>query len=312
MELKKNILITGGKGYLGTRIANFLSEIDYFSVFVTSRNNLPLENKRVQLISVSTSSDNLEIVLESIDVVIHLAALDAKNSDLFPEEAIDVNIKDTIKWLEASAKSKVCHFIYFSTIHVYGNSLIDNISENSPAMPVHPYAITHKCAEDYVLYYGKKHGFKSQIFRLSNSMGYPESEMSQWNLLVPDLCKKAVLTNKIPLHSNPKTTRDFIPIQDVCRAIEHFIKNKEIEEGIYNISSAKSMTILEMATKIKQQCQELGINLPTIDLLSQEINEPPSYTIDNTKLKETGFVLNENYELEIKGLLTYCLNNFKK
>ena len=85
--------------------------------------------------------------------VIHLAALNERDSVKYPSEAIVVNIDETRIILENSIENNVEHFIYFSTAHIYGAPLEGNDYEkNLCPRPVHPYAITHNAAEDYVLH----------------------------------------------------------------------------------------------------------------------------------------------------------------
>ena len=308
-----NILITGGKGYLGKRICAALCEIKSYNVTVTSRTSDSIPNlPKVSVLKVNTSVDNLDKVLSNIDVVIHLAALDAPTCIKKPLEAIDVNIKDTVKWLKASKVAGVKQFFYFSTIHVYGNQLKGNITEEKLPNPVHPYAITHKCAEDYVLAYQGKDHFKSYVFRLSNSFGAPIGEMLQWNLLVPDLCKTSIETKVIPIKSNPLLRRDFIAIEDVVRAVIYFIKNSSIlESGVFNLSSNESRTLKEMATLIQTKgIQEFGFK-SEIKILSNNLLKSEPFSIDNSKIKKQGFQFKNDVDKEVIDLLKYCNKNMR-
>jgi UDP-glucose 4-epimerase len=310
----RNILITGGKGYLGARIATYLSKFDSYNVTVTSRNNAPIENSNnVNVKAVDTAKDDLVAVLKDIDIVLHLAALDANSCEEFPIEAVDVNISDTIRWLDACSKSKITQFIYFSTVHVYGKSLRGEVDETTMTQSRHPYAITHKCAEEYVLGIGEKSNFKSHVFRLSNAFGSPHGEMKQWNLLIPDICRKAVELGKITLLSNPNVARDFITINDVCRTVHHFIENQQkIDSDTYNLCSGESLTILEIAEKIQSLCEEMEIGIPTIELLSKDDSKLDKYRVSNDKIRNTNFNFDQDYSTELKNLINYCVTNFKK
>lgn len=306
-----NILITGGKGYLGKRICAELCKIKSYNVTVTSRTSSSIPSlPKVAVLKVNTSTDNLNEILVNIDVVIHLAALDAPNCAKNPLDAIDVNIKDTVKWLEASKTVGIKQFFYFSTIHVYGNPLKGIITEKTLPNPVHPYAVTHKCAEDYVLAYQGTGSFKSYVFRLSNSVGFPIGEMLQWNLLVPDLCKTSMETKIIPVKSNPLIRRDFISIEDVVRAVIYFIKNSSIvKQGVFNLSSNQSKTLNDIAILVQNKgVEEFGFR-SEIQILSDEVKELDSFSIDNSKMKKQGFNFRNNLGQEIVDLLKYCKKN---
>lgn len=308
-----NILITGGKGYLGKRICAALCKVKSYNITVTSRTSDLIPNlPEISVLKVNTSTDNLNNVLSNMDVVIHLAALDSSKCIKKPLDAIDVNIKDTVKWLEASAVVGVKQFFYFSTVHVYGNQLNGVITEKTLPSPGHPYAITHKCSEDYVLAYQSKGYFKSYVFRISNSVGFPIGEMLQWNLLVPNLCKSSIETKIIPLKSNPFIRRDFIAIEDVVRAVIYFIKNSSIvDQGIFNLSSNESRTLKDMAVLVqKKGLDEFGIK-SEIKVFSDQENELDTFLIDNNKIKKQGFNFRNNLDQEIVALLKYCYQNSK-
>jgi UDP-glucose 4-epimerase len=312
--IKRKLLITGGKGYLGGRLCEFLDKGSDYQITVTSRSSDQIIGlPSINVIKVDMDKDDLSKILKDTDIIIHLAALDASASAVHAEEAVKVNIGDTVKWLEAATKVAVNQFIYFSTVHVYGSSLKGEINELTLPSAEHPYAISHKCAEDYVLYYGKKAGFKGHVIRLSNAIGFPFGIMNQWHLLVPDLCKSAVTNKLITLRSNPQTKRDFITIVDVVRAIDFLIKNQlKYTTGIYNLSSGECKTILEIAELIQYHCQQELNHRPEIKLLSQnKASISYDYRISNAKFVNEGFLFEKDFGAEIVGLLN-CFKNQDK
>ena len=127
------ILITGGTGYLGSRLAHYLLAFGH-EVIVASRYkknkfsylkdfrfvNFDLQNKEV-----------LKQCLKNVDTVFHLADLNAQNSYLNPQNAIAINGKGTLNLLETCIEKNVKNFIYFSTIHVYGDNLKGNVNEKT-------------------------------------------------------------------------------------------------------------------------------------------------------------------------------------
>src|ERR1700722_428392 len=223
------ILITGGFGYVGGRLSRRLSE--EHEVWVSSRKPVPDDILRlhgeVKRIDHALLLDPATFPA-SVDVVIHLAALNEMDSVKFPSEAIHVNIDETRMILENSISKKVDQFIYFSTAHVYGAPLEGTITEESLPRPVHPYAITHRAAEDYIVAAAKHNRIKGTVLRLSNSFGAPVSAyVNRWTLLANDLCKQAVEKGTIPLRSNGCQYRDFICLADVEEVMAKMLTNPE-------------------------------------------------------------------------------------
>jgi len=115
-------------------------------------------------------------------------------------------------------------FIYFFTAHVYGEPLIGRITEATLPRPIHPYAITHYAAKNFVLAAHNQNKITGVALRLSNGFGAPtHPNVDCWTLLVNDLCRQAVQTRKIVLRSNGLQQRDLIPLMDIGGAVRHLI-----------------------------------------------------------------------------------------
>jgi UDP-glucose 4-epimerase len=139
--------------------------------------------------------DSIANCLENkdIDVIIHLAALNEIDSMKDPALALEVNTQGTYKLLNIANAHNVNRFIYFSTFHVYGETSSSVITEETPTRPFHPYAITHRAAEDIVSFFNHYHKMKTLIFRLSNGYGYSMyKDIDRWTLVFNDLCRQAV------------------------------------------------------------------------------------------------------------------------
>jgi UDP-glucose 4-epimerase len=305
----RKILLTGGKGYLGGRLVKYFSNFNDYDIKVTSRTaENPWKDSNISIIKVDTNKTDLESILSDVDIVIHLAALDFRRSKENPTQAINVNIKDTLYWLQAARQANVSQFIYFSSIHAYGKALDGNVTENTIPLPVNDYAITHKCAEDYVLSYNNDTTFKTHVFRLSNSFGYPNSKIDQWNLLIPSLCKEAIEKSSVSIKSNPEITRDFISMKSVARIVSYFIENRSsTDSGVYNLSSGTNLTLLQIAKKIQAICSKLYEQNIKINVLS-EPEKFQGYLIDNKKLLDTGANVIDFIDEELENFLEYCKN----
>lgn len=314
-----NILITGGLGYIGGRIANYLMEKgEYDNIWITTRNKarkLPSWTEKFRVLELDLlDKDSLEKCFENIDpdIIIHLAALNEIESMQSPDLALEVNTMGTYHLLAQAVSKKVKGFIYFSTFHVYGETPDSIITEKTLTQPFHPYAITHLAAEDFIRFFGHYHGLRALIFRLSNAYGYPmHKEVKRWTLVFNDLCKQAVVKGKITLKSSGKQYRDFISLHDVARAVHHFISlgPDNWGDGLYNLGGNCTMSILEVVQKIAEMySKKYGKRRIKIEAGKEDGNarwmNPFTYNVN--KMMGTGFRLEGNMETEIVKTMEVC------
>ena len=314
-----NILITGGLGYIGGRIASYLKEKAPDSrIFLTTRDKnreLPLWTEKFTVLQMDLlDEDSIANCLgnKEIDVIIHLAALNEIDSIKDPKLALEVNTEGTYKLLRIANKKKINRFVYFSTFHVYGETSRGVITEETPTRPFHPYATTHRAAEDIVSFFNHYHKMKTLIFRLSNGYGYPmDRDINRWTLVFNDLCRQAVTSGRVVLKSSGKQHRDFISLHDVARAVFHFLfaVPDEWDDGLYNLGGNCSMSILDVANKItdvyktKYKKEILGEKTGQ-NHGSSMTPKPVKYSID--KIMKTGFVLKGDMISEIERTMDVC------
>lgn len=306
------ILITGGFGLLGSRITESLLNAGH-KVRITSREaetaELPKELKGSKLLSIDLSDQQqLDKLCDDVSVIVHLAATNAQVSHKNPEQALKVNGLGTYNLLESAKRKKINHFIYFSTAHVYNTPLAGFLDEDSPTFPKHHYSITHRLAEDYVSLASKDTKMNATVFRLSNAIGAPVLKSSDcWMLAVNDLAKQCVINNKMVFRSNINERRDFITIDDVCRAVKFELTRTRSEPyELFNLGSNKTITLGDLSQLISH-CSKKIFNI------EPEIIFPDSENTDainlekleysNKKLLNNGFELKGNIEDEITNLL---------
>ena len=312
--MKERLLITGGSGYVGSRLAKFLEQETNFDIIIGTRSQDPdiswLSHATAIHMDYSCPA-SLEAACEGSRVVIHLAAVDENVSARRPAEAVSVNTVNTVRLIEAARKQKVKRLIFFSTAHVYRSPLQGEIDEETCAYPSHPYAISHRAAEDFVLAYQKARGLESVVLRMSNSFGAPAHPMvNRWTLLVNDLCLQAVLDKKLTLKSNGLQRRDFITLSDVCRATKHVIEMREefLGNGIFNLGGSWAPTVWEMTCLVARRCEDvLGYVPELVRPEPDETDQSPSLNYKVDKLLNTGFRLQKNHAFEIDETLRFCL-----
>ena len=312
------VLITGGLGYVGGRIAEYLSRDNNLHLSIGTRRDkivVPdwIENGGVVQMELE-SKESLESACEGVKYVIHLAGLNEIDSASDPERALAINGNGTLRLLRAAERAGVERFIYFSTAHVYGKPLEGRITEKTVPRPVHPYAISHRVAEDLVLAAHDSGSLTGIVLRLSNSFGSPNSSYAnRWTLIVNDLCRQAVEKRKLTLHSSGLQQRDFITLEDVGRAVVHFLELEKVKcgDGLFNLGGEYSIRIVDLAELVASRCSDVLGFSPAIrraKSTGEEVSKNLEYSID--KAKATGLVIIGNTNEEIDSTLYFCRHAF--
>lgn len=310
--VKRKVLITGGLGCLGGNLAKYLMSRGFQVIIGSSRKNAKLPNEIKNCTLAFIDYDDVKSISKAclkVDSVIHLASVNAKKSQDNPQLAIKVNGIGSCNLIQSSIKSGVEYFLYFSTAHVYGSPLVGKIDESNSPKPMHPYAITHRLAEDILLDSIDKGKIKGSIFRLSNSVGLPLiTDADCWTLFVNDACNQAVHNQSITINSNPNIERDFIPIDSVCKVTEYFLSfNPNSNYPVFNVGSGISYSLLEIAEMIANRCENLFGFYPKVRFNDDTIlkNKKLEYKVDKLYFA-MGREMNHNLEHSIDEVLKFC------
>jgi len=307
--MSATVLLVGGFGNLGGRIAAHLSQFQDHQIVLASRKKqaAPLWAKEAQTIQLDvTDPTTFSNIPKSVNCIVQLAATNDVDSAQNPERARSVTTEGTASLLNAAIHNGIERFVYFSTAHVYGAPLQGTFLESSPTRAVHPYATTHLEAESVVAAAhdnGDIHGIR---VRLSNGFGRPMAyEAADWRTLTSDLCRQAVVEKRMEMRTDGLQERNFITKTDIARAVQHLIAlpTSLISDGLFNLGGSQSQTLLAMATTIQERAQKkYSIEIPL------HRPEPTSADIqhlkfDIHKLLNTGFSLTEDTLGEIDDFL---------
>ncbi len=308
--MSQNILITGGLGYLGGRLASYLSAKEEAVRLTTRPTGRPLPNwaDRHEVFVADFGAAKLpEHLCSGIDTVIHLAALNAQQSAEDPEQAIQTNIIGTYNLINNAIAAGVKRFIYMSTAHVYGRPLEGTINEDTVPMPKHPYAWTHRAAEDVV---NSATGIEGVVLRMTNAVGVPKDpSVNCWMLVANCLCREAIAEGSITLRGSGEDFRDFIAMNDVCRAMKHILdlSISGNNSKIYNLGGGGAVSIIEFAERIADRVALRFQRRPKVKRgLFKGKHQILDYRID--RLLGTGFCLKGNLDIEIDETLAFCAN----
>lgn len=211
-----NILVTGGSGFLGSHLADQLSEAGHKVTIYDKEKSRWLRTDQKMIIGDLLDVSSLEKAISEVEVVYHLAAL-ANIDEAFkkPIQTIKVNIFGTALALEISRKHNIKRFIHASSIYV--NSQDGGF-----------YRCSKKAAEDYVEEYQKIYGLNYTILRYGSIYG----ERSDNTNGITDVIERALKTGKIIYSGTKKTYREYIHVLDVAKAsvliLGDNFKNKHI------------------------------------------------------------------------------------
>lgn len=317
MNNKRKVLITGGLGYVGARVAQALSTRSDLDIVLGSRllQGSPAWLPSAQVVAMDWCSlQSLLDACNGVDVVLHLAAMNEIDCARDPVGALESNGVYSVRLLEAAKQNKVSRFIYLSTAHVYVAPLAGRIDENMLPRPRHPYATSHRAAEDAVLAAHDEEKLIGLVLRLSNGFGAPaHPDVNRWSLLVNDLCRQAVTQHSLTLRSAGLQRRDFVTLQDVGRAFSHVLDlgRKQVGNGVFNIGGAWAPRVIDMVELIQERC--LAVLGFTPDIIrpepgAGEVTMELDFRID--RLLSSGFELSGNAAAEIEATLLLCRDAF--
>jgi UDP-glucose 4-epimerase len=311
------LLITGGLGFIGGRIAAHLAQSGH-SIILGSRKaiNPPAWLPQAEVTQIHWEDiASLERSCKDVDIVIQAAGMNAQDCANDPVGALAFNGVATSRMVEAACHASVQRFIYLSTAHVYDSPLEGTITEKTCPRNLHPYATSHLAGENAVLSAVQRGLIQGIVLRLSNAFGAPmHKDVNCWMLLVNDLCRQAVQTGKLVFRTGWQQ-RDFIAMTEVCHAIERLIirnQDEDYQNGIVNVGAGVSESVLGMTKMIQQRCvQVLGFEpeLQHKEDLKEEIRIP--FVYQTIRLEK--FTMNHgsaNNIVEIDNLLRYCKTIF--
>ena len=260
------ILVTGGCGFIGSNFVRYVVRVhpDWKIVNLdklTYAGNLAnlkdvAEDHRYKFVRGDIADRQLVEKLfreERFDAVVNFAAEShVDRSILDPSPFIETNIKGTQVLLEAARKYPVERFVQVSTDEVYG-SLGETgfFTEESPLRPNSPYAASKAAADLLCRAYYKAYGIPIIITRSSNNYGpyqFPEK-------LIPLMIRNALIGKELPVYGEGKQVRDWLYVEDNCRAIDLVLQRGQVGE-VYNIGGGcekRNIEVVEMICDILER-----------------------------------------------------------
>jgi|TARA_B110001452_G_C15193402_1_gene414280 nucleoside-diphosphate-sugar epimerase len=290
-------LITGGCGYIGTRLTKFLLSKKHKVLALDSmwfKNHLK-KHKNLKVIKADVRNFN-KINIKNTDVIIHLANVANDPSvELNPNLSWEINVLASKLIAEHAIKNKVKKIIFFSSGSVYGVKKEKKVTEDLLLEPISTYNKTKMIAERVFLSYKKKIDIK--CLRPATVCGL--SERLRLDITVNKLTFDAHYKNKIFVDGGSQI-RPNVYIDDLIGAAYHFSTNRrKLKHDIYNVGF-ENYSILKIAKKIQKKTGA--------QIIVNKNRDIRSYRQNSDRLIKTGFKPKYNIEFAMNELIDYFKN----
>ncbi len=313
----KNILVTGGAGFIGSNYINFMlsNRDEYFIVnldkltYAGNLENLkPSEdNKNYQFINGDiVNSELLDFIFQKykIKYVINFAAESHVDRSILGSQIFyQTNVIGTNVLLETARKYDVEKFLQVSTDEVYGSLGKEGLfTESTPLSPNSPYSSSKAAADMMVLAFHHTFGMPVVVTRCSNNYGplqFPEK-------LIPLMIINSLNNKKLPVYGDGLNVRDWIYVIDHNKAID-LVLEKGTPGNVYNIGASNEMPNIEIVKLILQHLKKPE------ELIQHVIDRPGHdrrYAIDSSKIKkELGWLPEYSFEEAIIQTIDWYAKN---
>ena len=259
---EKNIVVTGGAGFIGSNLVKFLVNDNHVIViddlstgYIHNIQNL-ISSKKITYINGSiTNLELLQAAFKDVDYVFHQAAIPSvPRSIKDPLKSTTVNALGTLNVLVAARDNHVKKVIYASSSSVYGDTPTLPKQEDMIPNPLSPYAVSKLTAEYFCGVFTRIYGLQTIALRYFNVYGPWQDPTSEYAAVVPKFIT-SVLNGKSPvIYGDGQQTRDFTFVNDVISA--NVLAAESTSTGVFNIAGGKRISINELAGLIIKTCKK--------------------------------------------------------
>ena len=326
MKNLKKVVVTGGYGFIGSNLVKYLLKKNYFVINVDKLsysanlyNLKELETNRYVFYKTDINNKNyFSKILKKHNpsVVFNLAAethvdRSIDNPETFIKNNINgvFNIIESMREYKKKTKKKI-KLVHISTDEVYGdlNQTNKRADENFPYKPSSPYAASKASADHLIKSYIRTFNFPAVISNCSNNYGpnqFPEK-------LIPKIIFNILNNKPIPIYARGLNSREWIYVEDHCRALELLAKKGKIGQN-YNIGTNNNLTNIKLTKLIIKEVKEKILNIGKKSKIIYVKDRPGHdlrYAINSRKIqKELKWKPLTNLDKGISKTVTWYVNN---
>jgi len=256
-------LITGGAGFIGSSIAEHLTNEGHFvrildNFYSGKEENLSfakaLGKDKFELIRGDiTNATDCDKACQGMDYVLHQAALRSVPKSLVdPFNYNKVNIDGVLTMLQSCSKHKVKRFVFASSSSIYGDT--DQFPEKETHLPllISPYALSKLTGEYYCRIYSEFFGVETVCLRYFNVFGPKQALDDEYAVVVPKFIHCILNNEQPPIFGNGKQSRDFTYIENVISANILSATTPGIKHEVFNVANGKDNTVLELVAALNR------------------------------------------------------------
>ena len=256
-------LITGGAGFIGAALANYLVQQGHTVRVLDDLSNGDFARLDPAVnFSRGDVEDKPKVwrLLNKIDCVYHLAArVSVPESVLYPREYNRSNVSGTVAIMEAMRDAGIKRVVLASSGAVYGEQALDHVNEELLPNPASPYAASKLAAESYVRTIGQLWNIETVSLRIFNAYGPTQPILPTYPPVIPQFMRQILQAGSVIVYGDGSQTRDFVYVDDVVRALAVAATTEGINRQVINIGTGTGTTIsqlisaLESVTGLKAQ-----------------------------------------------------------
>ena len=306
------ILVTGGAGFIGSNFVHHVLDTHENDEIVTldaltyagSKANLEgiLDDPRHEFVEGDIRDQELVTdLVADVDAIVNFAA--ESHVDRSIEGAkpfVSTNVQGTQTLLDAANEVGVDRFLQISTDEVYGQVLDGTFSEDDPLNPRNPYAATKAGADLLANSFQTTHDLPVVITRTSNNFG-PRQHAEK---LIPKFIQNAAAGESLPVYGDGSNVREWIYVEDNCRALDLVLRKGDIGE-VYNIGSHAEKTNLEVTEAI---LDAVGASGDLIEFVEDRAGHDQRYALNTDKIEALGWEPRYSFEEGLERAVDYYLD----
>ena len=283
------ILITGGSGFVGSQLADYLSAKGHKVTIYDLKKSKWLNSKQI-FIQGSLFSKNLIKAIKNQDVIYNFAAIsDIDEATKYPMKTAKTNIIGTLNILELIKNKKIKRFVQASSIYV---------NSNSGSF----YRCSKKASEEFIEEYSKLYGIKYSIIRYGSIFG----ERSDLRNGVYKLIYLGVKNNKISYYGFKESIRRYIHVQDVCKGSLKIL-GKKYENSHILLTGNKDIKVIDLMKIISEILKINKIKFRNEKISGHYVKTPFTYKSKKSKYLKLNNMM--NFKKSINNLITNIFEN---